>query len=181
MAAGVVSDNVGRGLWRMGESHTKDRARRRIQGSAERRPSSGGDRERRRAFDKRALDECRRPEKEDGSVRAADRSARRRAAQILSGEFTPFPLADVTAVLKAREASGAIKLTLKDPRCRPKTIHSKSRTASGRPKRFGSGHKPKMNGHKRDRLANMELTWTSPDLVERQFRYLSVPFRLCPF
>jgi hypothetical protein len=29
----------------------------------------------------------------------------------LSGEFTPVPLADVMAVLKAREASGAIKLT----------------------------------------------------------------------
>jgi hypothetical protein len=31
----------------------------------------------------------------------------------LSGEFTPLPLADVMAVLKAREASGAIKLTPK--------------------------------------------------------------------
>ena len=28
----------------------------------------------------------------------------------LSGEFTPLPLADVMAVLKAREAAGAIKL-----------------------------------------------------------------------
>src|SRR5262249_49407119 len=31
----------------------------------------------------------------------------------LSGEFTPLPLADVMAVLKAREAAGAIKLTRK--------------------------------------------------------------------
>ena len=31
----------------------------------------------------------------------------------LSGEFTPLPLADVMAVLKAREASGAIKLVPK--------------------------------------------------------------------
>jgi len=31
----------------------------------------------------------------------------------LSGEFTPLPLADVMAVLKAREASGAIKLAPK--------------------------------------------------------------------
>jgi aminopeptidase YwaD len=32
----------------------------------------------------------------------------------LSGEFTPLPLADVMTVLKAREASGAIKLTSKN-------------------------------------------------------------------
>ena len=31
----------------------------------------------------------------------------------LSGEFTPLPLTDVMAVLKAREAAGAIKLTRK--------------------------------------------------------------------
>ena len=31
----------------------------------------------------------------------------------LSGEFTPLPLADVMAVLRARETSGAIKLTPK--------------------------------------------------------------------
>jgi hypothetical protein len=31
----------------------------------------------------------------------------------LSGEFTPLPLADVMAVLKAREATGAIKLVPK--------------------------------------------------------------------
>ena len=29
----------------------------------------------------------------------------------LSGEFTPVPLADVMAVLRAREATGTIKLT----------------------------------------------------------------------
>jgi hypothetical protein len=33
----------------------------------------------------------------------------------LSGEFTPLPMADVMAVLKAREAAGAVKLT---PRAR---------------------------------------------------------------
>lgn len=31
----------------------------------------------------------------------------------LSGEFTPLPLADVMAVIKAREAAGAVKLTKK--------------------------------------------------------------------
>jgi hypothetical protein len=31
----------------------------------------------------------------------------------LSGEFTPLPLADVMAVLKAREATGTIKLVPK--------------------------------------------------------------------
>ena len=31
----------------------------------------------------------------------------------LSGEFTPLPLADVMAVLKAREASGQVRLTRK--------------------------------------------------------------------
>jgi hypothetical protein len=31
----------------------------------------------------------------------------------LSGEFTPLPLADVMAVLKAREAQGSIKLVPK--------------------------------------------------------------------
>jgi hypothetical protein len=31
----------------------------------------------------------------------------------LSGEFTPVPLADVMAVLRAREASGAIRLVPK--------------------------------------------------------------------
>ena len=31
----------------------------------------------------------------------------------LSGEFTPLPLADVMAVLRAREAAGAIKLVPK--------------------------------------------------------------------
>jgi len=31
----------------------------------------------------------------------------------LSGEFTPLPLADVMAVLRAREAGGTVKLTPK--------------------------------------------------------------------
>ena len=31
----------------------------------------------------------------------------------LSGEFTPLPLADVLAVLRAREAAGSLKLTPK--------------------------------------------------------------------
>ena len=31
----------------------------------------------------------------------------------LSGEFTPVPLADVMAVLRARETAGTIKLTVK--------------------------------------------------------------------
>ena len=34
----------------------------------------------------------------------------------LSGEFTPVPLADVMAVLRAREAAGSIKLTAKTGR-----------------------------------------------------------------
>lgn len=33
----------------------------------------------------------------------------------LSGEFSPLPLADVMAVLKAREAAGTIKLVPKSP------------------------------------------------------------------
>jgi hypothetical protein len=31
----------------------------------------------------------------------------------LSGEFTPLPLADLTAVLRAREAAGSIRLVKK--------------------------------------------------------------------
>jgi hypothetical protein len=33
----------------------------------------------------------------------------------LSGEFTPLPMGEVMAVLKAREAAGAIKLTKVEP------------------------------------------------------------------
>ena len=43
----------------------------------------------------------------------------------LSGEFTPLPLADLMAVLHAREAAGTLKLVPKTPDASPKVVGPK--------------------------------------------------------
>jgi aminopeptidase YwaD len=37
----------------------------------------------------------------------------------LSGEFTPLPMSDVMAVLRAREKAGSVKITTKPAEVRP--------------------------------------------------------------
>ena len=92
MAARVLKDNLGRGLSRMGESHTKglgymaDATDPASLGQAYKEARvailhQAGDRKGRRAIGQRALDEFGRRAEADGRVRAADRSARRRAAE----------------------------------------------------------------------------------------------------
>ena len=43
----------------------------------------------------------------------------REIRDFLSGEFTPLPMADVMAVLRAREKAGSVKITTKPAEVKP--------------------------------------------------------------